>query len=135
MLLIALSLFMAVMFIPTMGYVIWMRERHRIASEREEERQRQDTREMQQMEAQAARLAEERDQAFKKLKMESELAHRRQQAEADLLERRLQADERARYEARQLEEERIAAAASGPGSGGYIVVDMPDSDRPCFTIY
>jgi hypothetical protein len=37
-----------------------------------------------------------------------------------------------RYDERKLEEEKLAAASAGPGSGGYIVVDMPEQHRPLF---
>lgn len=50
----------------------------------------------------------------------------------ELEERRLEAQEQARYEAGKLEEDRVAAGTSGAGSGGYIVVDMPEKERPLF---
>jgi hypothetical protein len=50
----------------------------------------------------------------------------------ELEEKRLAADEDARYEARRQQENALAAERAGTGSGGYIVMEMSEEDRPHF---
>jgi hypothetical protein len=50
----------------------------------------------------------------------------------ELEEKRLEAEEEARYEASQRAEDQVIAQNSGAGSGGYIIVEMPEKERPLF---
>jgi hypothetical protein len=56
----------------------------------------------------------------------------RENKRLELEERRLHAQEHAQYEAGEREEQRLTAEKAGTGSGGYIVMDMPEKDRPFF---
>jgi hypothetical protein len=56
----------------------------------------------------------------------------REQKRLELEEKRLQAEETARYEAQMREEEKLTSDKAGLGSGGYIVMDMPESERALF---
>jgi hypothetical protein len=110
------------------GFYLWRRESHRTAEFRiHQERQRrieEEQKEVQALEREERRRYEDRERE-----------ERRFQAGQELERRRLDAEEKARVLVRKLEEERITANASGPGSGGYIVVDLPDKARPCSTTY
>jgi hypothetical protein len=61
-----------------------------------------------------------------------ELQEDREQRRLRLEEKRLEAEEQIRYETSRQETERMAAQQSGTGSGGYIVVEMPETERPLF---
>jgi hypothetical protein len=56
----------------------------------------------------------------------------RERKRLELEEQRISNEESARYQASNLEEEKLVASKSGAGSGGYIVVDIPESERPLF---
>jgi hypothetical protein len=71
-----------------------------------------------------------RDAQMKTHQLEREEA--RERTRLELEERRLEAEERARYEAAEREAERATAQNSGAGSGGYIVIEMPEKERPMF---
>jgi hypothetical protein len=56
----------------------------------------------------------------------------REEKRLELEEKRLEAEESARYEARKQQEDILAGERAGTGSGGYIVMEMPEKDRPHF---
>ena len=49
-----------------------------------------------------------------------------------LEEQRMEREESARYEAARREEEKLTSDKAGPGSGGYIVMEMPENERALF---
>ena len=74
------------------------------------------------------RLHREEEREQRKLQIEEERERRRHALE----ERKLEIEENARYDARRQEEERLTREKAGTGSGGYIVMDMGDKERPFF---
>jgi hypothetical protein len=74
------------------------------------------------------RLRREEEREQRKLVIEEERERRRRALE----ERNLEIEENTRYDARRHEEERLANEKAGTGSGGYIVMDMGDKERPFF---
>lgn len=89
---------------------LWFRERQRNAGLKFTEQQRQEAWEEKRLELDRHRIEVE--------------------IERDHL--RMQAEEKALYEARRVAEEKLEADASGAGSGGYIVIDMSEKERPLF---
>src|ERR1700733_5578987 len=56
----------------------------------------------------------------------------REEKRFEFEQRKQSAAEMAQYGAAKLEEEKVAASNSGAGSGGYIVIEMPERERPLF---
>jgi len=56
----------------------------------------------------------------------------REEKRLELEEKRLEAEESTRYEARKQQEDMLAGERAGTGSGGYVVMEMPEKDRPHF---
>jgi hypothetical protein len=63
---------------------------------------------------------------------EQDRQHEHEQKRLDLEEKRVAIEEHARYEASRQAEDQVLAQSSGAGSGGYIVVEMPEKERPLF---
>ena len=66
---------------------------------------------------------------------EEEVRKRQEEREDERLrieKDRFEAEQQEKYEGRRFEEDRLNAERAGPGSGGYIVVEMPEAERPLF---
>jgi hypothetical protein len=97
-----LAFLMMILTIGLLGFQLWMRERRRDALMKADERASVEGRERRRL---------------------------------DLEEKRLEAEESARYSeerARDQAADRATAQNSGAGSGGYIVIELPEKERPMF---
>jgi len=102
--------------LAVMGFFYWLRERQRDLRIKAREQ-----------DIQEKRWAIEQQREDKRL--EAEQARERDRLQLE--ERRLDYEREARYEARRVEEEKLTANA-GTGSGGYIVMEMSEGERPIF---
>jgi len=76
-------------------------------------------------------LRERRRDAHMKAQ-ELEATNRRETKRLEMEEKRLEAEENARYSEERTREEAATAQNSGTGSGGYIVIELPEKERPMF---
>lgn len=110
-----------ILAIAMLGFQLWVRERRTAERRRHEQQLRDDAlREEQQR----------RDDEWRKVQHEME--QRRIALEERREEKRHEEAEMARWEARRMEEDKLAAGNAGAGSGGYIVVEMSEKERPLF---
>lgn len=72
-------------------------------------------------------MRERRDRTIREARAEE-----RETKRLELEERRIQAQEQSQYEADRREEQKMTAERAGVGSGGFIVMDMPEKDRALF---
>src|SRR5579871_5185980 len=64
--------------------------------------------------------------------MRDERADEREVKRLELEERRLKAQEESQYENDRREEQKMTAERAGTGSGGFIVMEMPERERTLF---
>jgi hypothetical protein len=109
-------------------YLLWLQEKSRERRRRQAEQEREEVRERERAEIEERRREVEDHERREAIRREEERLERQLALERE----RRETEEQERYDARRLEEDRIAASASGAGSGGYIVVEMPEGQRPLF---
>lgn len=75
-----------------------------------------------------------RERRYERLLRERQMDAEMKRAEEEATRRREELDEARyrRYEQEQKAEEDAVRTAAGPGTGGYIIVDLPDDRRPLF---
>lgn len=127
--------FSAILVILVTGVALWWRERRR--KDEFEWRARQDEAKRIELEREFEWRARQDEREVKRIERERESEWRAKQEEREakrieLEERRIKLEEDARYDVNRREEDKIAASSAGPGSGGYIVVDMSEKERPLF---
>lgn len=142
----ALAAMVTFLTLGAMALTYWVLERRREERRRQETRRVQAQKDERQRELDNQRYLDQREREERRAKEElnarnaelsaryDAIAHEREMLakEQDREERRFRAEEKARFEARKFEEDRRAAEASGLGSGGYIIVDLPEKERPFF---
>src|SRR5260370_39373144 len=106
-----LLLFLVMIFsFGLFAFWAWIRERRRDAHMKTEELAMADRRET----------------------MRLEMEEQRERKRLELEEKRLEAEESARYSEERTRDEAATAQNSGAGSGGYIVIELPEKERPMF---
>ncbi|PYU22258.1 MAG: hypothetical protein DMG32_18710 [Acidobacteria bacterium] len=95
---------------------------------RQVEKRRQDELEEQRLRLEQGRL--EREVALRDVQLKKEQLDLERRAEMD--ERNIEEERQARWEASEREERGAVASSAGMGSGGYIVIEMSEKDRPLF---
>lgn len=101
-------------------FMYWFRDRRREMDMKSRDQDRLDK-----------RWSHEQDQQERRWAQENEWKKEQEERSLRLEERRLDEEREARYEGRRAEEEKLAAN-TGTGSGGYIVMEMSERERPVF---
>jgi hypothetical protein len=119
---------LVVFVVVTFGYVEWRRSLRRQAERDEANRILDEKRRDEDIARAQQAAAEQRKMEDRKASLESE----RMALDRELADRNARAQREAADRAAAAQREVIAAANSGAGSGGYIVIDMSEKDRPLF---
>lgn len=129
--------FFAMTLIPLTVYMFYVKERQRITLEKETAKTKA-IKELRgrdlvvfESDAEMARLDAEYKQEIQKIQLQAALEELRVQMQIQKGEWSLKAQLAALDNARKLEEQ-VAKDNANLGSGGYIVVDMPETERPLF---
>jgi hypothetical protein len=123
-----LSLTVVVFIVVTLGYWEWRRSLRRRADLDDENRIAAEKRRDEDIARAEQAAAKQRQIEDRRAALESE----RMALERELADRNARAQRDAADRAAAAQREVIAAANSGAGSGGYIVIDMSEKDRPLF---
>lgn len=126
--LMQLTVEMTALMVAVLFFVYWMRERREDRMFRQVEKRRQDELEEQRLRLEQGRL--EREVALRDVQLKKEQLDLERRAEMD--ERNIEEERQARWEASEREERGAVASSAGMGSGGYIVIEMSEKDRPLF---
>lgn len=119
---------MMVLMFAMVGYVEWKRTQLRREAREAAEFDRDEKRRLEELEFANKRRDEDLARQQRLDAMQRELEERRIEVEHS----RISSDRDLAFRAESVERERFTASNSGAGSGGYVVIDVPDADRSLF---